>query len=287
VIILLGPQRLRPTLPQVMAEHAIAGPIATVTAGWQEREEEDQELHDALGGATHNLRLYARAEEVFREDGAFQQAFRARQERLRGMQDYYRIRLDYALEAVSALARRRAPADELEAALGTVRALDAEHLARCRSVQDEFDARERPAERPAVGRARREVAAIIARSAALAIAGGHVAVLLNRLKLFDVTAKVILAWSAGAMAVTDRVVLFHDSPPEGPGNPEVLDAGLGLCPGVVALPSPRHRLHLADGARMSLYARRFAPATCLAFDDGTWAACPGGSSGVVTLGARP
>ncbi|HKA88805.1 MAG TPA: hypothetical protein VKE22_14145, partial [Haliangiales bacterium] len=104
MIILLGPQRLRPTLPQVMAEHGVSGPVATVTAGWQEREEDDQELHDALGGASRNLRLYARAEEVFREDPDLHQAYRRRQERLRAMQDYYRIRLDYALEAVAALA---------------------------------------------------------------------------------------------------------------------------------------------------------------------------------------
>jgi hypothetical protein len=271
-----------------MAEHGIAGPVAMVTAGWQEREEEDQELHDALGGGARNLRLYARAEEVFHEDPEFQQAFRARQERLRSMQDYYRIRLDYALEAVTALARRGAPTDEVEGALAGVRALDAEHLVRCGAVQKEFEAARRPGERPAVIRQRREVGAIIERSAAVAIAGGHVAVLLNRLKLFDVKAKVVLAWSAGAMAVTERVVLFHDSPPEGPGNPEVLDAGLGLCPGVVALPSPRRRLRLDDGPRMALYADRFAPATCLAFDDGSWAAFPGGSQGVTKLAAvRP
>src|SRR5262249_56779928 len=95
MIILLGPQRLRPTLPQVMAEHGVSGPVATVTAGWQEREEDDQELHDALGGASRNLRLYARAEEVFREDPDLHQAYRRRQERLRARQDSYRSRLDY------------------------------------------------------------------------------------------------------------------------------------------------------------------------------------------------
>jgi hypothetical protein len=283
MIVLLGPQRLRPTLPQVLVEHGIVGPIATVTAGWQEREDDDADLGAALGGTTRNLRLYARAEEVFREDREFHQAIRKRGELLRSMQDFYRIRLDCALEAVGALSRRGAPDEEVELAIAAVRALDEEHLGRCRAVHAEFDAAESPATRDGVGRHREEVAAIIARSMALAIAGGHVAVLLNRLRLFDVRADNVFAWSAGAMALTDRLVLFHDSPPQGPGSPEVLENGLGLCPGVVALPSPRLRLRLDDRPRVALYARRFAPATCLALDDGTWAAFPGGSSGVVRL----
>ena len=62
------------------------------------------------------------------------------------------------------------------------------------------------------------------------IAGGHVASLLNRLKLFDVlglaAGKPIFAWSAGAMVLTDRIVLFHDYPPYGSDIAQVLDAGL-------------------------------------------------------------
>jgi hypothetical protein len=121
----------------------------------------------------------------------------------------------------------------------------------------------------------------------LCIAGGHVAVLLGRLRLFDLTALVdsrpVIAWSAGAMAVCDRVVLYHDSPPQGPGNPEVLDAGLALCRGIVALPHARKRLKLDDPVRVALFARRFSPATCVVLDEGArlewngreWTAGPG------------
>jgi len=52
---------------------------------------------------------------------------------------------------------------------------------------------------------------------------------------------------------------------------------------MVALPSPRLRLHADDKNRVALYARRFAPASCLAFDDGTWAAFPGRRAGVTEL----
>jgi hypothetical protein len=66
------------------------------------------------------------------------------------------------------------------------------------------------------------------------------------------------------MAISDRVVLFHDSPPQGPGASEILDAGLGLIPDVVVLPEPERRLHLDRKDRVQRLVRRFEPATCLA-----------------------
>jgi hypothetical protein len=70
------------------------------------------------------------------------------------------------------------------------------------------------------------------------------------------------------MTVAEQVVLFHDTPPQGPGIAQVLDDGLGLARGIVPLPSPRQRLRLDDHERVSLLARRFAPAACVALDDG-------------------
>ena len=40
-------------------------------------------------------------------------------------------------------------------------------------------------------------------------------------------------------------------------------------PGVVALPHARRRLRVSDPIRMSVLARRFAPARCLVLDDVT------------------
>ena len=54
---------------------------------------------------------------------------------------------------------------------------------------------------------------MLGRRGALAIAGGHVGVLLRCLKLFGVSPPAelpVVAWSAGAMALTDRVVLYND-----------------------------------------------------------------------------
>ena len=123
-------------------------------------------------------------------------------------------------------------APERDDALHALSRLDAHHLGRIASIDQEFESAWRPGERPAV---RSHAAAIdrqIGRVEALAIAGGHVAVLLNRLRLFGLAERLggraLFAWSAGAMAACERIVLFHDSPPQGQGVPEVLESGLGL-----------------------------------------------------------
>jgi hypothetical protein len=103
------------------------------------------------------------------------------------------------------------------------------------------------------------------------VAGGHVGVLADVLHLFNVAAFVgptVIAWSAGAMALTDRIVLFHDRAPQGPGHPEVYGSGLSLVRDAVLLPHARARLLLDDGSRMSVLARRFAPARCVPLEAG-------------------
>jgi hypothetical protein len=71
------------------------------------------------------------------------------------------------------------------------------------------------------------------------------------------------------MAVSERIVLFHDSPPQGPGDAEVLDWGMGLCAGVVPLPHASRRLRLDDPLRVALLSRRFSPAHCIPLDAGS------------------
>ena len=68
------------------------------------------------------------------------------------------------------------------------------------------------------------------------------------------------------MVLTPRIVLFHDSPPQGAGYAEVFEPGLGLCHGIVPLPHARQRLRLGDPLRVRLLARRFAPDACVPLD---------------------
>ena len=154
-------------------------------------------------------------------------------------------------------------------------------------MHERFDAAWRPDERESIARHRDESAKQLDESSTLVVAGGHAAVLLYRLKLFNLAplleSKPVVAWSAGAMALSEFIVLFHDSPPQGRGNPEILDSGLGLAPGLVPFPDARHRLRLENMRRVALLARRFAPSPCAALDEGAelhhkddhWTARPG------------
>jgi peptidase E len=155
--------------------------------------------------------------------------------------------------------------------MAAVAALDAHHLERVRQVHADFDEKWTPHGCEALGRARTEVEEQLEGCGGVAMAGGHVVVLLNRLRLLNMTpllaGRPLVAWSAGAMVLTRQVVLFHDSPPQGFGDPEVLESGLGLCPGVVALPHARRRLRLNDPVRVAIFARRFSPDTCMALDE--------------------
>lgn len=276
-VTLLGPQRLQPTLIHAVRERGIEGRIATVTAGWQEREDEDRELHEHLGTRTVNLRLYDRVARIFERDAGLRDAFRVRQDRLKELQRLYRVRLDHVLGAARELVALGGEGDLLvehrSSAIRELQRLDEEHLENVRQIHERYEAEVAPGSRDEVRRHREEVVAEIAKCDAVAIAGGHVAILLNRLRLLDIVGaagdRPLFVWSAGAMACSERVVLFHDSPPQGEGNPEVLEAGLGLVAGVVPLPHARRRLQLFDRNRVALFARRFAPATCLALDDGS------------------
>jgi hypothetical protein len=271
-VVLLGAQRYNPTLGDAMAELGIKGKIATITAGWQEREDDDEDLAQYLGGRAVNLTLHARGEDVFRKDKELLDAHRKRQALLRLRQDFYRVRLEHALDAQHVIDQRAAPDDILEdearTSIDAIRNIDALHLDQCARDRREFDARYRPIERAPVAEHRAQLVEILKDCEAIAIAGGHVASLLNRLRLFGladlVRGKVVFAWCAGAMAISERVVLFHDSPPQGPGAAEVLDSGLGFVGEVVVLPQPEFRLKLGDRQRLRVMVRRFAPATCIA-----------------------
>jgi hypothetical protein len=286
---LLGPQRFRPCVAAVLDELGCRGTLAVVTAGWQEREEEVDELRAHVGRDVVNLQLYARNESALADDPELAAALRRHQEELQALQELYRLRLTLALRAVVELEAREGPlaVEERREALRAVRVLDRRHLARIRRERAAFEARMRPGDRRPIALHRKALARALERASALAIAGGHVAVLLNRLRLFAIhelaPALPIVAWSAGAMALSERVVLFHDDPPQGAGHAEILDIGLAVCPRVVPLPHASRRLRLGDAARVGRFAERFAPAVCLALDGGEhlafdgreWRAGPG------------
>ncbi|HMB59298.1 MAG TPA: Type 1 glutamine amidotransferase-like domain-containing protein [Xanthomonadales bacterium] len=274
---LLGPQSPTPNLKQAMDLMELSGPVVCITAGWRDSEGEIDDLIAEAGQPVEDLMIYHRAQDVFASEPDFAALQRERQDKLLELQQLYRIRLNPTLLAARKLLRMDAQADllrlEQRAAISQVRALDRHHVRRLASIHSDFDARRASMDIPAATAQREQVHEKLENAGLVLIAGGHVAVLLNRIRLFRLGAllkrKPVIAWSAGAMVLCDRIVLFHDDAPQGKRDAEVLDAGLGIVQNLIPLPHARSRLDWSSRTRMALFSRRFAPAICATLDNGS------------------
>lgn len=288
-LILLGPQRPEPNAPAALAACAAgieamvqqpgAGPVVVITAGWRHDESDEEVLKRHLGPEVAVLPLYAWFEVVMRDAPELRRAYRQRQDALMELKRQHRVRLNGALRVVHDLLGVSNPhgIDQLEAARQDVRRIDAQLLAASDRIHAALG---RPwDEAPLVRHMQERAAEILGSARAIVMAGGHVGVLRNRLAFFGVGEAIaslnrggtpIVAWSAGAMVLTERVILFYDDPPDGPSFPEILERGFGLVPELVMLPHARQRLRLEDQRRVELLAARFAPALCLGLENGAW-----------------
>ncbi|MEW1951990.1 hypothetical protein [Terrabacter sp. NPDC080008] len=273
--ILLGPQRFTTTVGAVVRGLGVSGRIAMVNAGWEERESDDAELAGHLDGRGVNLALHHRMTDVLAKDEQVATAVREFREGVDELRAFYGIRLQSAIDAVEAVAHRTSLHDVRpwaeEAAIQSVRDVDKWYAAAVAERHAALRAATSPEVSGIVGWHRGEVGAVLAECEAVVLAGGNVRVLLETLRLFDVSLRpeqTVVAWSAGAMALTDQVVLFHDFAPHGVTAAELHDRGLGRLRGVIALPHAKRRLRLDDHERMALLARRFAGHELLLLDDG-------------------
>lgn len=275
-VVLLGPRPDAGQVAEALSDLGVRAPVATITAGWQEWESDDDALRAVLGPAMLPLRLYARAERVWAADPELREAHRRMQADLRALRTLYARQLERAgdswIELLDADGPERLLGPEREAALEAIRRLDAHHLARIEEIRYEMRASLRPLERDAVARERAEILRDLAEAEAVVVEGGHVAVIHNRIGLFGLAdalaARPLVACAGGAMVASERVVLFNDAPAIGRGHAEVGLPGLGLVPGVVVLPDARARLRLEDARRMRRLALRLAPARCALLDPG-------------------
>ena len=275
--ILLGPQRPIINLGAAIVEAALPdGPLGVISAGWQEAEGDVDDIETVVERRLVDLRLYQRAEEVFAAAPDLLAAYRARQDRLQALQRLYRLRLRRLLSAARQMLQTREDPSLIEPeqrhAIAQLRALDRHHKRRVNSVHREFDGAFDIDSHELLARHVAEIRGILEPLETVVITGGNVAVLINRLRLFrlaDLLAgKNLVAWSAGAMAASESIVLFHDNPPQGRRNPEVFGPGLGLIRRHIFFPNARTRLNSSDRVRMQLLGRRFAPATCVTLDSG-------------------
>lgn len=283
-LFLLGPQPRFATLQLALEQLQIRRPVALVTAGWEEDEAEDGAWRAALPAGSLNLGLFKRTEHLFAADPEIIQLLQRRQDELRHLRDVYRLRLGCALRGAQHVDRAHSElvdfAPERASAIAMVRQLDREYLARTSEVCARYEQQLRLEQRPLVLEHRRQLAAILADCQALVIAGGHAAIILNRLQIFSLlplSAHLpLIACSAGAMALAEQIVFFHDGIPQGDTNPEVLRAGMGLVRGLLPLPDGSQRLDLQQRERVALFAQRFAPLTCVLLDPHSWLERRGG-----------
>lgn len=275
-ITLLGPQRRQPSLATVLQRFTSDRPLCAITAGWQGEEGQLEELAE-LGERVADLAIYQRSEAIFESDSAFSQAHRERQAMLHELQRLYRLRLGYARGVIKDLQSDPGMPglldEQLSAAFVALRLLDRQHRRLTRRAHERFSERWTPAKHGMLARQRDELAALIDASQAVLIAGGNIATLAARMRLFDLApllaGKPLIAWSAGAMLLGDNIVVFHDFPPQGVGHVEILDRGLGLLHNWIVLPHARSRLRLDDRQRVANLAARFPSARCVTLDEGS------------------
>ena len=274
-VTLLGPQRRTTAARAAVTELIPAGTVATVNAGWRERGWADTELGEVLGGRMINLQLYRRWQQLLTDDEQIAAAERKLTAELEEQQAVYALRLHHGVAALDEVNRRdKMPAVRRAAVadgIRQLRALDEWHLAEVATRRHDFYSSIAVGERENVQGHRRELADLMADSAGLVVAGGHVGVLLHLLHVFGIAALIkppVITWSAGAMALSDRVVLFGARRPGGRWVPEVWAEGLGVYAGVLPFPYPRQRLPMQDPYQLALLARRLKPWTCVLLDDG-------------------
>ena len=274
--VLLGPQRPAPTLGNAVHELTEQDEtVGVISAGWQEAEGDFGEMVDIVQRPFVDLALYARAETVIHSSEVVREAHSARQHRLRVLQRLYRGRLAHAMRAAVDVMETDEDEDiaklEQRHAIGQLQALDRHHLERVRASHKQYDENEAAICCPVLAEQRGQMSEALAPLSTVVITGGNVAVLISRLRLMGMGEllrdKHLVAWSTGAMALCDRVVLYHDRAPQGQRDAEIFDYGLGLASGLVVFPGAKRRLDTALTTRLGLLSRRFAPRRCVTLDN--------------------
>src|SRR5579863_2252472 len=104
-VTLLGPLE-GVDLAAEIAAFGVDGPVALVTAGWEEGERNDAEVDRRLGGGSRNLNLYGRRLDILESDPGYADAERLLHTQLAELRELYQVRLRHALEGVEILRRR-------------------------------------------------------------------------------------------------------------------------------------------------------------------------------------
>lgn len=276
--LILGPQRPRVYIGEAMRRFGMdQDRIAVISAGWQEAEGDIDDIRKAVQRPMDDLGLYGRSSEVFAADPSLHAAYRERQERLTEQQRLYRLRLKQLKIALRQTLRADGPpaivAPERRHAVSQLRALDRHHQRQVQNSHARFDSEFNVSTSAPLAEHTDALHDALSSIDTVIITGGNLLVLMNRVRLFGLgdalAGKNIVGWSAGAMLLGERIVLFHDRMPQGRQDAEIIDEGLGVLGKNIVLPDARHRLRTGNTLRMSALSRRFSPSTCLLLNNGS------------------
>ena len=273
-ITVLGPERPHPVLPAVLDGFGIDGPLALISAGWRYDERRDEPLREAVKRPVQNVGLYAAFRDLERNAPDLVDVHARKQAQLKRVKERYRTAIVPAMTACQALFHvHRDPDDPwFRKAVQNLQDIDGLFLAEADRLQRAFTAEARPTEDPRVVAAVARMRDTLDACEVVLVAGGHVGVLRNCLAFFGfadvLRGRRIIAWSGGAMVLTDHVLLFHDHTNWGVGIAEMLDHGLGLIPDRVFLPHARTRLDLDDPENVAILAARLGPRVAIGLENG-------------------
>ena len=272
-LVLLGQQREAPRLQSILDRWQITGPVGLVSAGWEEDEDDDQWVRDAVDSPVINSRLYGFADDLFQRDPEVIELLRERQDRLRELREINELQTEHLCLIARDLWRRlesnASAMGPLQQTLDQLRAVDDSYLESITTVIVEYETRIAPKERPSVLEYRQRVIERLQGCEVLFVAGGHVGVLLNRLNLCRLLQNIqlpIVAWSGGAMALGERVYFYDQFLPHAKREVELSRRGLGLFSGIQLFPRARQRLQLHDPCELGLLARRMT-SRCLLMNE--------------------
>jgi hypothetical protein len=273
-------------LAETLRELGVSGAVAVITAGWRNVEDELDALVRDLGSLDLrlvHLPLYSWFDTVLGQEPVLEADYRERQRNIVAWKSGHRESLECAMQAVRRMEHRARAEPErfhedLAWTLGVLQALDQRALDRLDTIRAAHPVSSRPWEFPRVRARHGHVRDVLSHVDAVLVAGGHVGVLRNRMDFFGVDVLLrrylrgggrLVAWSAGAMVLGERIYLYYDDPPEGAADAELFDRGFGILPGVVCLPHARRRLRFSDTGRMGRFGQRLDPLLGLALENGS------------------
>jgi hypothetical protein len=165
---------------------------------------------------------------------------------------------------------------DVQDTLKYIRSNDESMHSTCNQIEAYYRKRSRVDENPSYIKIRNEIRERILSSNSIFIFGGHMPVLLNRLKFFrlkDVFHEALnrgtnfYTVSAGSMVLVDKIIVFDDFSCDDSGDRvrefEFFEKGLGLIKSLTLFPHCMDRIQTDDADNLSYLANRFSSGPCV------------------------